>query len=183
MIESMTRPPSASDRQRLRTTANMWRALIPLVVLVGIAVFIGWPRTGTSDGVHVIDISGPIAAARQQEGFPILAPTGLSSGWRATSTDLTAAGPTAPAGFRIGFVSPKGRYAELFESNGAPQAVESLYGPLTSNYPLTVNGVQWQGFLTSSNRQLIEHTTGSVTVIVTGSADNNELIALAGSLR
>jgi hypothetical protein len=179
----MTRPPTASERQRLRSTANLWRALIPLVVLAGIAVFISWPHTKASDGVHVIDLAGPIASARQQAGFPILVPTGLGPDWRPTSADLTAAAPGTPAGLRIGYVSPKGEYAEFYESNGSPDAVAGVYAPLTSAYPVTVNGTQWTGYLTSRSRQLIEHTFGAVTVIVTGSANTAELSTLAGSVR
>src|SRR4051812_12921348 len=34
--EGVTRPPDPAARQRLRTPANLWRALIPLLVIVGL---------------------------------------------------------------------------------------------------------------------------------------------------
>ncbi|HEV2886220.1 MAG TPA: DUF4245 domain-containing protein [Jatrophihabitans sp.] len=179
----MTRPLKPADRQRLRTPANLWRALIPLLVIVGLVVLLNRPGGQGSDGVHVIDPGPAIAAARQQAGFPVLAPSGLSERWRPTSTELIPAGPAEAASFRIGYVSPAGRYAELFQSADAPDAVAAHYGPLVTDGTASVGGVGWQRYRTPADRLLLRHTLGKVTVIVTGSASQPELVELAGSVR
>ncbi|MCW2538481.1 MAG: hypothetical protein JWN95_206 [Frankiales bacterium] len=179
----MTRPLTSSERQRLRSPANLWRALIVLLIVVGAAVVLVWPRGSTNDGINVIDVTAPIESARQQAGFPVVAPVGLPSGWRPTSTDFTPAGPSSPASFRIGYVSPRNQYAEFLESNDAADAVSAQYGPLSVDGNVSVDGSSWSGFRTDSGRQLIRHQVGTVTVIVTGSADTAELVQLAGSLR
>lgn len=179
----MTRPPTPADRQRLRTPANLWRALIPLLVIVGLVVLLNRPSGPESDGVHVIDPAPAITAARQQAGFAVLAPSGLGARWRPTSTELLPAGPSEAASFRIGYVSPAGQYAEVFQSADAPEAVAAHYGPLTTDGTAPVDGVDWQRYRTSAGRLLLRHTTGRVTVIVTGSAGQAELVELAGSLR
>jgi hypothetical protein len=179
----VTRPLNPADRQRLRTPANLWRALIPLLVIVGLVVLLNRPNGQSPDGVHVVDPGPAIAAARQQAGFAVLAPDGLSARWRPTSTELLPAGPSEAASFRIGYVSPAGQYAELFQSADAPDAVAAHYGPLTTDGTASVGGVGWQRYRTSSDRLLLRHTIGTVTVIVTGSAGQDELVELAGSLR
>ncbi|HST47155.1 DUF4245 family protein [Jatrophihabitans sp.] len=179
----MTRPPDPAARQRLRTPANLWRALIPLLVIVGLVVLLNRPAGQGSDGVHVIDPGPAIAAARQQSGFAVLVPTGLPAGWRPTSSELVPAEPAAPAGLRIGYVSPAGKYAELFESPDAPEAVAARYGPLTTDGTAPVAGASWQRYQTSAGRLLLRHTVGTVTAVVTGSASQAELVELAGSLR
>ncbi|MCW2522802.1 MAG: hypothetical protein JWO63_1137, partial [Frankiales bacterium] len=73
----MTQPLTPAQRQRLRSPANLWRALIPLLVIVGLAVLLVWPRGQHADGVHVVDINGPIASARTEAGFTLLTPTTL----------------------------------------------------------------------------------------------------------
>jgi len=177
------RPLSASERQRLRTNANLWRALIPLLVIVGVVVIFTWPNGRGSDGVHVVDVSAPIAAAREQAGFEVLAPTGLSGrDWRATSTRFVAASPTAAASFRIGYVSPSGKYAEFTESDDVPAAVLATFGPLDPAPATRVGDQQWQRYQTRDQQDLIVKTMGQVTVVVTGSAPLNELTELAGSL-
>jgi hypothetical protein len=178
----VTRPLDPAARQRLRTPANLWRALIPLLVIVGLVVLLNRPDQG-ADGVHVIDPAPAIAAARQQSGFAVLAPTGLGESWRPTSSELIPAEPAAPAGLRIGYVSPAGKYAELFESPDAPEAVAARYGPLSADGTALVNGAGWQRYRTSAGRLLLRRTLGTVTAIVTGSASQPELVELAGSLR
>jgi hypothetical protein len=179
----VTRPLDPTSRQRLRTPANLWRALIPLLVIVGVVALLNRPAGQGSDGVHVVDPGPAIAAARQQDGFAVLVPTGLSDRWRPTSSELVPAAPAAPPGLRIGYVSPAGRYAELFESPDAPEAVAAHYGPLTTEGTATVDGVPWQRYRTPADRLLLRHTVGKVTAIVTGSASQAELAELAGSLR
>jgi hypothetical protein len=179
----VTRPLNSTERQRLRTPANLWRALIPLLVIAGLLVLFNRPAGQGSDGVHVIDPAPAIAAARQQAGFEVLAPGGLGSGWRPTSTELLPAGPSEPASFRIGYVSPSGRYAELFQSADAADAVAAHYGPLMADGTTSINGESWQQYETKSGRRLLRHTFGAVTVIATGSASQAELAELAASLR
>lgn len=181
-IERMSGPLTASERNRLRNPANLWRALIPLVVIVVGLFIVAWPHA-KGNGVHVVSLAGPLAAAQQQAGFTVLSPTGLNQQWQATSTDFTAPVGAARASFRVGYVTPTGQYAEFLESNDAPDAVTGLYSPLTSDLPVTVNGASWTGYRTSRGRELISRTIGSVTVVVTGSAPQAELAQLAGALR
>ncbi|HEX2902283.1 MAG TPA: DUF4245 domain-containing protein [Jatrophihabitans sp.] len=179
----MTRPLSSTERQRLRTPANLWRALIPLLVVVGVLVLFQRAGQPTSDGVHVVDTSGPIAAARQQAGFPLQVPVGLPASWRPTSTEFVPASSAAPASFRIGYVTPAGKYAEFLESNDAADAVAAQYGPLTADGTSTIGGASWIKERTSDDKTLLRHTGGTVTVLVTGNADLAELQQLAAALR
>jgi hypothetical protein len=178
----VTRPLNPADRQRLRTPANLWRALLPLLVIVGVVVLLNRPSDQGSDGVHVIDPGPAIVAAQQQAGFQVLTPSGLGDRWRPTSTELVPAGPSAPASFRIGYVSPAGKYAELLQSADAADAVAARYGPLVAQGATSIGGVSWQQYDTASGRRLLRHTFGTVTVIVTGSAAQPELDELAGSV-
>jgi hypothetical protein len=177
----VTRPLTAAERQRLRTSANLWRALVPLLVVVGIVVAFTWPRGQHADGVHVVDVTAPIAAAKRDAGLT-LAPAGLSQQWRPTSTKLVAAGPANGASFRIGYVSPSGRYAEFLESNDAPAAVAATYGPLSTVGKVQVGGSSWEQYQTQDGHPLLRTTVGNLTVIVTGSAAMNELVEFASSV-
>ena len=179
----MTRPLTSAQRQQLRTPANLWRALIPLLVIVALLVIFTWPRGQHADGVHVIDTSGAIATARQQAGFTVTAPAGLSDRWRPTSTNFLPAGPSSGASFRIGYVTPGGQYAEFFESDDVPSVVAAQYGTLVPFGSVPVNSLDWPEFRTSDGHRLLQHTVGKVTTIVTGTASAAELTELAGSLR
>ena len=179
----VTRPLTPAERQRLRTPANLWRALIPILLLV--IGLVAWQRLGepNSNGIHVVDTAAPVAAAQQQAGFALLLPSGLPAGWRPTSTEFTPAAPYSAASFRIGYVTPASQYAEFLESNGPADAVAAQYGVLTDRGSIEIAGRSWQQFSTNDNRTLLRTTRGTVTVIVTGNADSAELATLAGSLR
>lgn len=179
----MTRPPTASERQRLRSFDNLWRALLPLVAVVGIVVIFTWPEGTHSDGVHVVDTVAPVAAARDTAGFAVAAPVGLSSAWRPTSTQYTPASADHGASFRIGFVTPANGYAEYLVSNDAALAVTAQWGPVTGSGSVDIGGVKWSKYVTAKNRTLLARTSGKVTAIVTGSASDAELQDLAGALR
>jgi hypothetical protein len=180
----VTRPLTAAERQRLRTTGYLWRALIPLVLIAGLFALYEWlGQPHGSSGIHVIDTHGPIEAARQQAGFPLLVPNGLGNGWRPTSTELTPAAPSAAASFRIGYVTPAGKYAEFLESNDAADAVAAQYGPLSADGTTPVGAAAWSKFQTADGKALLRHTTGSVTVVVSGNAGLAELSQLAASLK
>jgi hypothetical protein len=179
----VTQPLTPAERQRLRTPANLWRALIPvLIVVFGL---VAWQRLGEpkTNGVHVIDTTAPVAAARQQAGFPLLLPAGLPGGWRPTSTEFVPAAQYSAASFRIGYVTPADKYAEFLESNGPADAVAAQYGVLTDRGTTQIGGTSWREFRTSDDQTLLRTTRGAVTVVVTGNANSAELATLAGSLR
>ncbi|MGI8668091.1 MAG: DUF4245 domain-containing protein [Jatrophihabitans sp.] len=178
----MTRPLSSAQRQQLRTPANLWRALIPLLAIIALLVIFTWPRAQRSDGVHLIDTTGPIATAKQQAGFAVSAPSGLSTGWRPTSTEFQPAGPASGASFRIGYVTPAGQYAEFLEGDDSPDAVAAQYGPLSADGTAPVGQLSWAQYRTSNGHRLLRHSAGTVTTIVTGTASAAELAQLAGSL-
>ncbi len=179
----MTRPLTSAQRQQLRTPANLWRALIPLLVIVALLVIFTWPRGQHADGIHVIDTSGAIATAKQQAGFAVTAPVGLSDRWRPTSTNFRPAAPTSGASFRIGFVTPSGQYAEFYEGDDAPDVVAAQYGTLVPFGSVPVNSESWPEFRTGDGHRLLRRTVGKVTTIVTGTASAAELTELAASLR
>ncbi len=178
----MTQPLTPAQRQQLRTPANLWRALAVALLVVGVVVVFSWPRGQRSDGVHVVETAGAIAAAKAQAGFPVTAPVGLGERWRPTSTALMPASNSVGASFRIGYVTPAGQYAEFLESDDAPDAVAAQYGPLTADGAVSVAATSWSLLRTSDGHRLLRRTLGRVTTIVTGTASQAELTELAGAL-
>ncbi|HTZ42247.1 MAG TPA: DUF4245 domain-containing protein [Jatrophihabitans sp.] len=175
----MTRPLTSSERQRLRTSGNLWRALIPILLVIG--ALVAWERVNEphSDGIHVVDTTAAVAAARQQAGFGLVLPAGLPDGWRPTSTQFEPAGAGSAASFRIGYVTPEQKYAEFYESDDAPDAVAAQLGVLTGAG--TVAG--WAEYRTSDGRTALRRTFGAVTVLVSGNAGQDELTTLATAMR
>jgi hypothetical protein len=173
-----------AERSRLRTFGNLWRSLIPLVVIVGIILVLAWPRSSDDGNLQVVDTAGPISYAKSVAAYPLLAPAGLPSGWRATSTriDPAPSGAMSPVVFTIGYVTPKGQFAQFRESDDRADAVRASLGAAAELDPRTIGGVQWTALRNSREEVVLLRTVGSVTVYVTGSASDAELAVLAASL-
>jgi len=175
----VTHPLTSAERQRLRTPGNLWRALIPVLVVV--LALVGWQRLNQphNDGVHVVDTAGAITAARQQAGFRLVLPDGLSNRWRPTSTEFVPPASGSPASFRIGYVTPAEKYAEFLESNDAPDAVAARLGALTRDG----SSGPWARFRADDGSTVLRNTIGGVTVLVDGNASLTELRQLADALK
>ncbi|MDR1998999.1 MAG: DUF4245 domain-containing protein, partial [Frankiaceae bacterium] len=95
---------TSAQRARLRTAANLLRALIPLAALVIVVVVLTWPRGGQQGGPAIVDPGPVIDQARSMAPYTLLAPAqsgpaALPTGWRATSARIDAPGAGgAPAG-------------------------------------------------------------------------------------
>jgi hypothetical protein len=175
-------------KSRLRTTIrDMILSLAVIAVPIGVVLAIEPSKAGNP--VHVIDsasFQGDLDAARAAEPFPVLVPTGLSTGWRATSETYQEPGATA-ADWHVGYLTPGGGFAEL------EQITQSFAGFLNDQQSdaaqvasVQVDGITWQrysGTTPPALKNLLVRSDGKSTVIVAGSASMAELEQFAGSLR
>lgn len=178
----------AADRAARHSLTNM---VLSIGVVVGIVVLVVvlTPRPH-DNSVKEIDPTQAIAAARRVAAYPVLAPVGLPTSWRATSA--TVSGPDAKriVQLHIGFVSPKGAYVALEESNGPAIPfieLQSTHGRFTGQ--VVIDGVTWdQRFSSNQKDYAIDRTDANgVTIVISGSSVSkqnpyDELIALASSL-
>jgi hypothetical protein len=176
-------------KSRLRTTIrDMLLSLAVIAVPIGVVLAIEPSKAGNP--VHVIDsasFQGNLAAARAAEPFTVLAPTGLSASWRATSETYQQPGAAAAADWHVGYLTPSGGFAEL------EQTTESVAGFLNDQHSnatqvaaVQVDGTTWQrytGTTPPALKNLLVREDGKSTVIVAGSAPIAELQQFAGSLR
>ena len=137
------------------------------------------------DAVKVIDYTPELTVARAQAGYPILAPVGLSSDWRATSARWQMTDASSPVkAWHLGFVTPGEQYAQLGESattnsNYIPEQTASGKPTTTSQ----VGGFEWQRYENSSAQRSLVRIENGVTIVVTGTADWPLLEEFAASLR
>ncbi len=86
----------------------------------------------------------------------------------------------------VGFAAPDSSYAGLDEAVGPSAAlVSSVLGPAgaSAHGTVLVDGARWQRRTSSRGEGALVHRSGPLTVVVTGSASQRSLVALAASLR
>jgi len=174
-------------RRGLQSVADMARSLGLVVGVVVLLLLITLRPQGQA--VHVVDYRATLAGAKiGGTPFPLLAPQGLPSSWRATSAYYDPPGTArlvAATVWHVGFLTANGRYAAFEQTNASAQDELPDVLPAASRQATdaVVGGVRWQRWTDATGDRALVRTTGTVTTVVDGSADWPELEQLAGSLR
>lgn len=170
-------------RRRLRQTAR--DMLLSMLVVAAGVLLLAFPfGRGAPDPIKVIDPAPVVAAAREELGWPVLAPTGLPATWRATSArlDVAADGETV---LHVGYLSPSTRYIGLEQSATKETAFvrdQTLGGRPVGE--VVIGGTTWQRLESpDGERKSLLRVGDGATYVVTGAAPWTELDALTASLR
>jgi uncharacterized protein DUF4245 len=117
--------------------------------------------------------------------YPAYVPGGLPAGWRAVSTRITGSRASGPVAWHLGYVTARGAYAALEESDEDPAA----FVPRMANRDRPagsqqVAGATWDRYFRPDKKQYsLARRLPGVTVVVTGTAPYDDLATLAAALR
>ena len=139
--------------------ANMLRSLLPLVVIC--LLIVGWQafRSSGDVGVRTVDPSSTVQLAAARAGYDLLVPTGLDERYVVTSarTDAGDAGEGDP--------------------------VTAVLDGAQERGTVDVGGDSWTRSTTADGETALSREAEGVTVLVTGSASDEELRTVAESVR
>ena len=180
-------PPTSSSVQRMQrfTAANMLRSLVPLILICLVLVAIPTMRANRSDPVREVDTTSSERVAAERASYPLLVPRGLSDAWRPTSvrTNAGAASAGDPLTLQIGWYTPGEEYAAYVVSDDPREpALDDVLGGATDAGTQEIDGETWQRRTTETGETALTREEGGATLLVTGSAGDDELTALAASL-
>jgi hypothetical protein len=114
------------------------------------------------------------------------APAGLPDGYRPTSARTDAGGAEAgdPVTLEIGYLTPSVEYAGFVVSDDARvAAVADVLDGAQEEGTVDLGGQSWTRGTTERGETVLSRTDGDVTVLVTGSATDEELATVAGAVR
>jgi hypothetical protein len=187
--EQTTSPEEATPAMRRAarmSAANMLRSLGPLVLLCLAIVAFTNLRQHPEERVQTVDPASTLQLAAARAGYPVQAPTGLARGYQTTSARTNAgnARPGGPVTLEIGYLTPSQQYAGFVESDDpGAQPVQDVLAGATPHGSVDIAGAAWTRSTTKRGETALSRTAGRVTLLVTGSASENELETVAGALR
>lgn len=187
--EQTTRPDEATPamRRAARMSAgNMLRSLGPLVLLCLAIVWFTNLRQQPEEHVQTVDPASTVQLAAARAGYPVQAPAGLAAGYLTTSarTDAGSARPGGPVTLEIGYLTPQQQYAGFVESDDPnAQPVRTVLAGATPHGSVEIAGTAWTRSTTARGETALSRTVGRVTLLVTGSAGEQELETVAGAVR
>jgi uncharacterized protein DUF4245 len=163
------------------TAGDMVRSLAVVLVLVAVVIFLT-VRPHPRSTVHRIDYTEALAQARDQASYDVLAPTGLSRAWRATSarTDRDDSAVT----WHLGFVTPHDDYAAVEQGDGDPESFVASFAEHGKRAGrVDVGGAVWRRVDGGDpERHALVLEGDAVTTVVAGGASWQELRTLAAAL-
>lgn len=175
----------AGDRMERFTPANMIRSLLPLLVVSLVIVGVTALRQNPEDPVREVDPTSAQRTVAERADYELLVPTDLPEGWRPTSVRTNAGSVQAgdPVTLEIGWLTPEEEYAGYVVSDDlAAAAVADVLQGATADGSEQVSGQTWERLDTLRGEMALTRTADGATLVVTGSAPEEELTTLAGSL-
>ncbi|MFC0528061.1 DUF4245 domain-containing protein [Phytohabitans kaempferiae] len=177
-MDQPTPPPVASTR----TPRDMVLSLIVLLVPVLLVVLIYRVVQGGDQPVTV-DTAPAISQARSANAFPVSEPAGLSDDWRAISATFQKA--EGGQILRLGYVTPDGAGLQLIQSN--VPAENLLPAELTKSGraegAVKIEGRSWQRYTARPGERALVLLEQERTIVVVGSAHEEEQGELAAAVR
>ena len=182
--EAPSPPPSAEVRANRMSAANMLRSLLPLVVIC--LLIVAWQafRTYPEDPVREIDPASTLRLADLRADYPILVPD-LEDGYRPTSarTDAGRATEGQPVTVQIGYVTPSGAYAGYVVSDDPEaEAVRAVLDGADGAGEVEIGGEEWIRSTTQRGETALSRVDDGITVVVSGSAGEDELTTVAAAV-
>ena len=177
---------------RPRTPARATQIFIAMSVVLVPILLITWFFTHMPDpAVNRVDPSHPLAQARAQASYPVLAPAHLPEGWQCTRARWTPAGElqlrnTVALGdtWQLGYLTPAKMYIGLDQRDRLPEPfVTETTRQGRESGTSTVDGAAWTRYTSADGRThaLVNRGVKAVT-IVSGDLPFEELEAFAGTL-
>jgi hypothetical protein len=178
-------PPSpAIERANRMNAANMLRSLLPLVVIcLLIVAWVAFRQSGDV-GVRTVDPSTSVQLAAARAGYPVSAPAGLDD-YRPTSarTDAGNAGEGDPVTLEIGYLTPSEEFAGFVVSDDPRAApLADVLGGAVEKGTVDIAGQSWTRSTTEQGETALSRQADGATVVVYGSAPDDELTTVAAAV-
>ena len=144
--------------KRPSTTADLIRSLavilIPLVIIT--VLFTNQPD---DHPVKEVAWQPVLTTARTEAPFPVLAPTNLPSGWRATRVTWVQQGepflgqPSPRNLWQLGFLNPDDTFIDLNQGDaGVPELIDEQTRQGAADGESSIGGQTWQRMLSEDGR-------------------------------
>lgn len=165
-----------------RSFGGMVGAMVVLAaVVLAFVAYRAVNRSDVADPVRSIAFAEDLPFYRSKATFPLLAPSSLPDGWRATSARFNV---TEPQTWHLGVLTDKDRYLGLEQAHESVRTMVASFvdKEATQGPDVVVNGVTWQSFSDSGGDHALVRQEGEVTTLVVGSGSAQQIRDYVGML-
>ena len=176
--------------KRPATAGDLIRSLVVILIPLLIITFF-FTRNVGDHPVTVVDYGPVLAQARQKAPYPVLAPTGLPTTWRATQAEWVPTGdpylngqPSVRNLWELGFLSPENIFIAVNQGDLQPDDfIEVKTREGSPDGTSQIGGQAWERRISPDGRtRSLVWSTPKVTTIVVGDTSYEGLEAFASTL-
>ncbi|EST32297.1 DUF4245 domain-containing protein [Streptomyces roseochromogenus] len=162
------------------------RDMVLSLALIGIAAagvwFFAIPHDDHAPDLKRVDYRVELLTARRAASYPVAAPEGLPSAWKATSVRFQGENGDR---WHLGFQAPDGQYVQIEQSTQKRSAFidEASQGASATKQTETIDGRTWTRYTGGRYDALVLEGTKGSTTVVAGTASFADLTKAAAALK
>ncbi|MGW7787389.1 DUF4245 domain-containing protein [Streptomyces tricolor] len=165
---------------------NTARDMILSLALIGIAAalvyFFSIPHDDHAPALKRVDYKVELVGARRAASYPVAAPEGLPSTWKATSVRFQGEKSDR---WHLGFQTPDGQYVQVEQSTQDRDDFidQASQGGSATKRTETIDGRTWTRYTGGRYDALVLQDTPGSTTVVAGTGSFEELRTMAAALK
>ncbi|MEV6178691.1 DUF4245 domain-containing protein [Streptomyces sp. NPDC052015] len=171
----------AASKGKRQTVRDMVLSL-GLIMVAGLVMYLFIPHDDTAPDIKRVDYRVELLTARRAASYPVAAPEGLPSTWKATSVRFRGDDFDA---WHLGFHLPDGDYVQVEQSTQKRSTFidEATQGARKSEKTEQLAGRTWVRYTDGRYDALVLESADGSTTVVAGTASWAELTRMAESLK
>ncbi|WP_212908422.1 DUF4245 domain-containing protein [Streptomyces sp. TS71-3] len=169
-----------AGRQGKQKVRDMLLSLGVIALVAGV-IYVFIPHDDSKSPVKRVDYSVELTTARRAAPYPVAAPEGLPTSWKATSVRFQGDRFNS---WHLGFLGPGGQYVAVEQSTqeSAPFIASASQGARKTAATQRIGDHVWQRYQGGRYDALVRQDK-SATTVVTGTAPFSELAKMAQALK
>lgn len=171
----------AGSKGKQKTARDMILSLAVVGVAALVVYFFTIPHDDHAPDLKRVDYRVELIGARRAASYPVAAPEGLPSAWKATSVTYNGENER----WHLGFQTPDGQYVQLEQSTekAADFIDDASQGASVTQKTQTIDGRTWTRYTGGRYDALVLNGTHGSTTVVAGTASFDELAKMAAALK
>ena len=153
-----------------------------LIMVAAGFIYLFVPHDDHAPDIKRVDYSVELLTARRAASYPVAAPEGLPTGWKATSVRFRGDDFVA---WHLGFHAPDGAYVTIEQSTEkrATFIDEASQGATETKVTEQIGGRTWTRYTGGRYDALVLQSADGSTTVVAGTASFDQLAKMAGALK
>ncbi|MEU6771197.1 DUF4245 domain-containing protein [Streptomyces sp. NPDC046759] len=172
----------AGSNGKQKTARDMILSLAVIGIAASVVYFLGIPHDDHAPDLPRVDYQVELTTARRAASYPVAAPEGLPSTWKATSVRFQGENGDR---WHLGFQTPDSQYVQVEQSTEKRAAFidDASQGASATEKTETIGGRTWTRYTGGRYDALVLNGSRGSTTVVAGTGSFAELAKMAAALK